>query len=483
MSPRGRALPNSGLLLAAALAGAALAPASHALLAQEASTLQGDGALVGGTLFDGTGAPVVEDAVVVFREGRITCAGAASECEVPEDLSAVDVSGHWIIPGLIDGHMHYSQTGWADGRPDQAADLRDDGWPYATAMAENRSNPERWFQAYLCSGVTATWDVGGYPWTWDLRDRAEDDPRAPHVAAAGPLLSARDHWLNLPAERQFLYLSDAAAVEEAARYLVRSGTDQVKVWYLVGEDQPDAAHYQEMLRIGARVAREAGVPLIVHATGLWQAKDALAAGASHLVHSVYDRPVDNEFIELALEAGASYNPTLTVFKGIQQFAERRFDGSHMPLQCIDPGTLEKARSTAEVPGGAPAGRIAARREAGEARYRLMLDNLKRVHDAGIPVVMGTDAGNTLTLHGASVFAEMEAMQEAGLTPTEVLLASTRNVARAMGRADDLGTVEAGKVADLVILDADPTADIAATRAIRWVVRAGHLHRRSDLTFR
>lgn len=482
MTSRGRARPDSGLLTAAALA-SALALLPSPVSAQGLPDVLGSGALVGGTLLDGTGAPAVEDAVVLFRDGRITCTGAAAECAVPEDLPTVDVSGKWVIPGLIDGHMHYSQTGWADGRPDQAADLRDEGWPYATAMARNRSNPERWFQAYLCSGVTATWDVGGYPWTWDLRARAEDDPMAPHVVAAGPLLSARDHWLNLPAERQFLYLADAEAVEEAARYLVRSGTDQVKVWYLVGEDQPDATHYQEMLRIGAGVAREAGVPLIVHATGLWQAKDALRAGASHLVHSVYDRPVDDEFIQLALEAGASYNPTLTVFRGIQQFAERSFDGGHLPLQCVDPGTLDKARSTRDVPGGLPDDRLAARRNAGEARYRLMLENLKRVHDAGIPVVMGTDAGNTLTLHGASVFAEMEAMQEAGLTPSDVLLASTRNVARAMGRADDLGTVEAGKIADLVVLDADPTRDIAAVRAIRLVVRGGHLHRRADLTFR
>lgn len=462
---------------------AAVAAFSCLAVSAAAQEIRGTGALVGGTLVDGTGAPPVADAAVVFRDGRIECAGPRAECPVPADIPVVDATGRWIIPGLVDGHMHYSQTGWADGRPDQAADLRDEGWPYSEAMAENRANPERWFRAYLCSGVTATWDVGGYPWTWDLRAPAENDPRAPHVAAAGPLLSARDHWLNLPAERQFIHLSDAASVEEAARYIVRSGSDQVKVWYLVSQDDETAPHYQEMLRVASGVAREAEVPLIVHATGLWQAKDALRAGAGHLVHSVYDREVDDEFIRLAQEAGASYNPTLTVFRGIQDFAARSFDGSDVDLACVDPATLAKARSTDRVPGGISGERLQAARAAGEERYQLMLRNLRRVHEAGIPVVMGTDAGNTLTLHGPSVFPEMEAMQEAGLTPMEVLVASTRNGARAMGRGDDLGTVEAGKVADLVLLEADPTTDIAAVRTRTAVVRGGWLHGVDDLRFR
>ena len=86
--------------------------------------------------------------------------------------------------------------------------------------------------------------------------------------------------------------------------------------------------------------------------------------------------------------------------------------------------------------------------------------------------MGTDAGNPLTLHGPSVYAEMEAMQAAGLTPMQVLTASTRGGSTAMGRAKDFGTVEKGKLADLLIVAADPTADIANLRKVRYVVRGG-----------
>jgi imidazolonepropionase-like amidohydrolase len=86
--------------------------------------------------------------------------------------------------------------------------------------------------------------------------------------------------------------------------------------------------------------------------------------------------------------------------------------------------------------------------------------------------MGTDAGNPLTLHGPSVYAEMEAMHAAGLSPMEVIVASTRGGAQAMGRSEEIGTLEKGKGADLLVLDADPTRDVRAFRRLRYVVRGG-----------
>jgi imidazolonepropionase-like amidohydrolase len=101
-------------------------------------------------------------------------------------------------------------------------------------------------------------------------------------------------------------------------------------------------------------------------------------------------------------------------------------------------------------------------------------NLMVAHRVGIPIAMGTDAGNPLTLHGPSVYGEMEAMQRAGLKPMEVIVASTRGGALAMGRLAECGTVEPGKSADLLIVGADPTRDVAALRRVRWVMRAGVL---------
>ncbi len=437
-------------------------------------------ALTGANLVDGTGADPVENANVVMRDGRIACAGPAGECPVPDDAEVVDASGRWITPGLVDAHVHYSQTGWADGRPD-SYDARD-RFPYPETVRELEENPERFFRSYLCSGVTATFDVGGFPWTWDLRERSEETTDAPHVAAAGPLLSTRDHWVELPAEEQFLHLADAEATRAAADYLVANETDAVKVWYLVGRESPDTAHFKEMMRIGARTAREAGTPLIVHATGLWQAKDALRAGADLLVHSVYDQPVDGEFLALARRSGVIYTPTLIVSQGYQQLGNRNFLEHRYDLECVDPATRRKAFLTDSLPNPPSAEEMARRARQAEERYRLMLRNLERVHAAGIPVAMGTDAGNPLTLHGPSVYLEMEAMAEAGMSPMEILRAATVNGARAMGRADDFGTVEEGKIADLLVLDENPLADVSNFRSVALVVRRGEIRTRDELAY-
>lgn len=431
-------------------------------------------ALVGATVIDGTGADPMPGATVVMRDGRIECVG---DCEVADDVEAIDARGRWIVPGLVDAHVHFSQTGWADGRPD-ARDLRD-RFPYDRTIAELEAHPERFFRSHLCNGVTAVFDVGGFPWTWELPERAEASTSAPHVAAAGPLLSTRDHWLNLPGERQFVHMADEEATREGARWAVRRGTDAVKVWYLVDE-RADTAAWKTRLRAAAEEARAGEVPLIVHATNLWAAKDALRAGARVLVHSVEDAPVDDEFLRLAREAGAFYVPTLTVHGGYLQLYAGRWEPAGVPLECVDPETLRRARLTDSLPPARDADALAAARARAEERMETMAENLRRVHAAGIPVAMGTDAGNPLTLHGSSVPNEMEAMAAAGLRPMDVLVAATRDAARAMGRGDDFGTLEPGRAADLVVLAADPLADVGNVRAVRLVVRGGEPWTREEL---
>jgi imidazolonepropionase-like amidohydrolase len=430
-------------------------------------------ALTGATVIDGTGGPPRTNATVVMRGGRIECVG---DCPLAADVEAIDARGRWIVPGLIDAHVHYSQTGWVDGRPD-AMDLRA-RFPYDSTVAHLEAHPEIFFRSYLCSGVTGTFDVGGYPWTWGMRARAEASNAAPHVAAAGPLLSTRDHWLNLPASRQFVYTANDSATRAGARMAARYHSDALKVWYIVAGQTPDTVALKAQVRVAAEEARAAGIPLIVHATGLWEAKDALRAGARVLVHSVEDEPVDDEFIQLARAAGAFYIPTLTVYDGYRQVYERHFEGQGVPMQCVDPATRAKVALNDSLP---PLNLPPTFRDRFTSMARITADNLRRVHAAGIPVAMGTDAGNPLTLHGVSVFREMEAMAAAGLSPMEVLVSATRTAAMAMGR-DDIGTLQPGKLADLVVLDADPLADIGNLRAVRLVARGGEVWTRAELEY-
>lgn len=439
-------------------------------------------ALTGATLVDGTGAEPVRDAVVVVRNGLIDCAGPRSACPVPEGVGVVDLKGQWITPGLIDAHVHFSQTGWADGRPD-SMDVRAKH-PYEEVVADLRAHPERFGRSWLCSGVTAVFDVGGYPWTMSLPAWAEPRTDVPRVAAAGPLLSTLDHWVNVPGERQFLYVADEKTARGGVDYLKAQGSNAIKVWYIQREGQTPAER-AALIRAAGEAAKEQGLPLIVHATELDGAKDALRAGAKLLVHSVNDRPVDQEFLDLLKKNGAVYCPTLTVSRGYARMYEaalaKQAPQTDDPNRCLDPVTVQRLAETAgSDPELTHEDLVAMQARLGQREW-IAAANLKRVAAAGIPVALGTDAGNPLTLHGPSVYAELEAMQAAGLTPPQVLLAATRDSARALGREKDLGTVEKGKQADLLILGADPIADVKNLRQVRYVMRGGALRSIAELS--
>src|SRR5204862_289449 len=204
---------------------------------------------------------------------------------------------------------------------------------------------------------------------------------------------------------------------------------------------------------------------------------------------VWSAPVDEEFLALARRAGAIYVPTLTVPDGYGQVTARHFLPDRGALVCVDRATRSKAFATDTV-ALAQRAPLSLRQRLGRIVRSIAPDlgggrrrdqgslNLKRVFDAGIPVALGTDAGNPLTLHGASVFRELEAMQASGLAPRDVLVAATRNAARALD-LDSTGTVTGGAVADLLVLDADPLADIRHLRDIALVIHRGEAYTLPD----
>lgn len=435
--------------------------------------------LDGAHVLDGTGAAVRENSRVVVVGERISCVGDGRSCAAPENARRIDLSGMWILPGLVDSHVHFSQTGWFDGRPD-ALDFRDLS-PYERVESEQKSSPERYYRAYLCSGVTAVFDVGGYPWTWGLRAPSEQNPEAPHVAAAGPLVThAPRDLLNLPGERQMLDLSSEEAGRAAVRYLAAFNTDAVKVWFLRVPDGEEAKIDARVLAVGGEAAANR-LPLIVHATSLREAKVALRAGARLLVHGVDDAPLDDEFLELARKNGTIYTPTLVVsdgylrmYEAVKGMAAPEIDD---PNHCLDADTRDKILGSVDLAKHSSVRDFD--RDLGDYRKRLALSyetkigNLRRVYEAGLPIAVGTDAGNPGTLHGPSIYSELEAMQEAGISPASLLVMATKNGAQAMGR-DDIGTLEPGKVADLIVLSENPLDDVRALRHVTQVMRAGRI---------
>jgi len=471
-----------GLSLPAALA--ALALAAPALAAE---------ALVGATLIDGRGGEAVEDAVVLVGGERIACAGTRTQCPVPAGARVHDLTGRYVTPGLIDAHVHFSQTGWIDGRPDALEP--EDRPAYEATVAQLRADPGRWHRAYLCSGVTSVFDVGGAPWSVSDR-RTDPAPRSERVnsRAAGPLLFAFAEQMNavfgpgtLADQPVFLPLTSATQVRSDVAQLVALGADAVKVWFLTPAPE-DRARLEALLREAGTAARAAGLPLIVHADGLAEAKAALRAGAAMLVHSVSEAPVDREFLDLLIEQDTFYAPTLQVYRNWSLTAFAQAAGEAAPLsdpnRCVD----EAVRAKIAAPAGAEPDRAALMKEAEDLLETgradaVMAANLRAVRDAGGRIVLGTDAGNPLTLHGAAINGELEAMQAAGMRPGEIMQAAWPQAAAALGMAQEIGTLEAGKLADLLVLAEDPREDVAAFRALTHVMRAGVLRSQEELQVR
>ena len=442
------------------------------LLVAPMLTAQAPLAIVGATVVDPVSGRIPE-ATVLVRDGRIERVGPRTKVKVPADAMRIEAAGRFLIPGLIDAHVHFFQSGGLYTRPD-AIDLRAFG-SYAEDQKAVRARLSETFARYLRCGVTSVADMGGPLWNFEVRDLAAKSDRAPRVAVTGPLLSS--------VEAKELDLGDApilrcATPDEAVAQVDKEAAfhpDYIKVWFVVTSQQPLEAS-RPMVRAAIQEAHRLGLRAAVHAMELPTAKAALEEGADILVHSVEEGEIDEAFLTLAKARHAIYIPTLVVDEDYRRTATQQFDFSPEELAWGDPfamGTLFDGR---HLPPGTPsADRVRADYAHAQPiqKNAVMAANLLKVARAGIPIAMGTDAGNIGTLPGPSVFRELEAMEAAGLPPLEVLKAATVGGAAVMGRAD-LGRVRAGALADLVLLDADPAQGTKALSRIATVFHGGRV---------
>lgn len=436
-------------------------------------------ALKGATAYDGNGKHI-KDVTILISGDTIQAIGQS--ISVPDGARVIDLDGKYITPGLVDAHMHFFQTAFFDSRPD-AADLRD-SIPYLDVVRYQKEHPERYYEAYLRSGVTAVYDVGDFPWTIKLQKSAEDNSRAPHVAAAGMLITPapeeRIASFNTPDEMVMVHLGSDSIGRWAVRENSKLGSTGIKMWGMSPED-PD---FVTRIEAVADEINKQSNKMIVHATSLDQAKMALKYNAKLLVHSVQDTLVDQEFIDLLLKNETIYNPTLTVGMGYYNtYNALMGNGFEMkdPNGVVDYKTknmLENAvdfqkflnpQRKKQLSSG-----LTNMRQGMLEEQKIMKANLKTVYDAGGIIAVGTDAGNPGTLHGLSYYDELEAMQDAGIPPSDLIIMATKNGAMAMERLADFGTLEVGKIADLIILDKDPGENITNMRSLTKVLRAGKL---------
>ncbi len=457
-----------------------------ALLAAQAIAAEGPGSNV--TVINGVtlihpereGAAAVEPmATLVIAGDRIQIAGAGITLELPQGAKVIDGRGKWIVPGLVDSHVHFFQSGNPYTRPD-AADFNA-VVPYKDEVARNKARLPATFKVWLASGVTGVVDIGGPLWNFDVRDKAAESAAAPRMAVAGPLFSF--------VSRPQLDLGDPPIVEtdniEAAQALIAKELDHkpdyLKVWF-IHQKGDDLVAQEAVVKSIGDAAHAVGKKLAVHATELLVAKAALRAGADFLVHSVFDQPIDEEFIALAKKNGVIYCPTLFVTDGYLLTLSNTWKATPEEAARADPEIL----AAMDDIGGIPADKLPERvaKLVAEPRVpqppKVAMENLKKIQGAGVTIVMGTDAGNIGTLHGPSIHREMKMMVESGLTPLEVLRSATTNGAKALGLEGRSGAIKAGMLADLVILDADPLADIGNLARVHRTIKNGVMYDPDEL---
>ncbi len=430
-------------------------------------------AILGSTALVGDDLTPLRDAAILLRGGRIEAVGSARDVAIPASALSIDASGRFTIPGLIDSHVHFFQSGGLYTRPD-AIDLRAVR-PYTDELQWIRSNLADTFARYLRAGITSVVDVGGPFWNYDVRALARNTLVSPRVMVAGPLISSVDRSILDPYDDPPIVKIDTI---EAARTLIdrelAAKTDFVKFWWIVSPEHPAVA-FAPVARAAIDYAHSHGARVVIHATELETARLAVESGTDILAHSVFDTDVDDTFLELVRSRNVIYCPTLIVVGNYGYAFSGRPNLTSNDLRIANPDVVGTLFNMPDVEGALPPDRLARIRamRAPGAPHAAMR-NLKRVADAGIRIAAGTDAGNIGTQHASSLYDEALEMVAAGLSPKEVLLTATRGGAHMMGRSNDLGSIECGKLADLVVLAKNPLDDIAAIGSVEFVVKDGHL---------
>lgn len=433
-----------------------------AIFGVSGSPVLADFAITNVSLLDGTGAAMRSGMSVVVVGDRISAVGPAKAVSVPRGARRIDGSGKFLMPGLMDMHIHLVGAGqWR-------------GLSNPPGVEIDRDAALSALHSYLYYGVTSVYDAGNNP-DLILDMRAKERGGAiisPRIFATGHAISYPGSWMagsfhgvGAPDWPDTIALLDAqAAAKPDLQKLVLER-------FGLGPN-PLAPHLPvDLMSKIIDYFHAKGIRTTIHATTESLAREALDAGIDSFAHPVATGRISDAYIKLLAERRIPVATTLAVYDEIIRLGE-------------DPSYLDDPMFTDVLSRQ----EITARKEQGPARFAslgwtswfkalnpYLRENVRKLHGAGAVLVLATDRSE-----GPMVHRELELLEEIGIPPAAIVRMGTLNGAKYLGREADLGTVEPGKLADLLLVDADPSADVRNVRKINTVIKGGQIIDRRKL---
>lgn len=394
---------------------------------------------VGATIIDGSGNEPIREGIFTIRDGRFEMIGTAATTTVPDGAVTHDLKGKFVVPGIINAHGHVGETRGIEGGHYSAENIVDN------------------LHIYAHYGVTTVVSLGGDGKEAEalrqVKDPQDGDVNNPHARLfiAGAVINGE------------LATEAAAGVDSNAHM----GVDIMKI--RVDDNLGTSRKMPEdIYRAVIKRSHELGYKLAAHLYYLEDARKLVDAGADVLAHSIRDERVPADFAQMLANKKIPYCPTLTRELSTFVYGETpNFFGDPFFYQVYDSATV--------APLKAKERQMEVRKSKAASTYKAQLPvaqaNLKILSDAGVPIVFGTDSGVPTRFMGYFEHIEMQMMQEAGLTPMQIIVSASKNAAERL-ELKDLGLIAPGNWGDFLVLDADPLEDIRNMRRLSAVFIGG-----------